>query len=287
MKHALNVVPSIAFLAASAAWAQSFTFETIEIPDAVTTQATAFGPSGQPIGYFSPNFFNFESFIDDAGTFKTVKFEGKAGTLLRGANATTLVGDTESGAEGGFILDASGTVTTVMVPGSSATFPTGIDAAGDVFGYFYVPSGVPEEQGFILSNGTYTTFDYPNAQDTEVNGINKLGEIVGSYRLSTSNPFSGFVYHKGKLTTINYPGAYQTSVQGINDAGEIVGYYSTSVSAGNLGFVLNGTTFSSFAPPTATNTYAYGINEAGQVVGFSLRPSGSGPEFGWVATPVN
>lgn len=287
MKNAFSIIPAIAFLTASAAWGQTFTFETIEISGAVSTQATAFGPSGQPIGYFSQNFFNFESFIDNSGTFKTLNFEGKAGTLLRGANATTLVGDTETGASGGFTVDAAGTLTPIMAPGSSATFPTGIDAEGDVFGYYFVPSGLPEEQGFIFSKGTYTTFDLPNASDTEVNGINKAGEIVGSYRLSTSNPFSGFVYQKGKLTIINYPGAYQTSVQGVNDAGEIVGYYSTSPSSGNLGFVLNGTTFTSFAPPTATSTYAYGINDAGQVIGFSLRPSSSGPEFGWVGTPVH
>jgi uncharacterized membrane protein len=284
--NVLHVLPALALLTAAAASAQTFTFQTIEVPGATTTQTVAFEPDGSVIGYYSTNFLKIHGLIDDAGTFRTLDLPG-GNTLLVGANANYLIGRTSktlSPITQGFSLNAAGTVTAIQVPGASSTYPAGIDASNRIFGYYNVPSGVPEEQGFILVNGVYKTFNVPNSNDTEVNCINQSGQIVGAYRLASSPTFNGFLYQNGKFTTISYPGAYQTSVQGINDAGEIVGYYSTAANSGNRGFVLKGTTFTSFAAPGATSTYAYGIDYAGRVAGFGLTPSG--PEFGFIATPA-
>jgi hypothetical protein len=280
----LRTVPAaVAFLAAAAASAQTFTFQIIEVPKALATEVRGFGPNGEALGTYA-NGLTFHGLIDDNGAFKTVNVPHESSTILASANATTMVGQASSKlVTVGFTLNSTGTFTTFQVPGANNTYASGIDAAGTIFGYYNVPSGLPEEQGFILNKGTYTTFKYPNANDTEVTGMNSSGQIVGSYRLADSFAFNGFLYADGKFTTISYPGAFQTNVQGINSLGEIVGYYSTSENSGYIGFVLNGATFTSFSAPNATSTYAYGINDAGQVAGFAISPTTA--EFGYIATP--
>ena len=279
-----TVPTAVAFLAAAAASAETFTFQTVEVPKAFATELRGFAPNGEALGLYAIG-LTFHGLIDANGTFKAVNVPNENSTVLSGANATTLVGQTSNlfGATLGFTMNSAGTAVTFQVPGANNTYPSGIDPAGTIFGYYNVPSDLPEEQGFILSKGVYTTFNVPNAYDTEVNGINDSGQIVGSYRLNNEFGFNGFLYAGGKFTTISYPGAAETHLQGINRSGEIVGYYSTSTNSGYIGFVLNGTTFTSFTAPNATSTYAYGINNAGQVAGFALGPGVV--EFGYVATP--
>ncbi len=280
------VISTFVLFAGLTAYAQTFTFETLAIPGATTTNAVGFGPGGEVLGY-DLDHKKINGFIEKKGHFDTVNVKGAFSTLLTDANATTIVGQTLSllGVTTGFSLDASGDVTTLAYPGAVSTYPTAINTSGVIVGYYDPPSGNAEEEGFVLRNGKYTNVYIPNTFDTEVSDINTSGTIVGSYRLQNSSAFVGYVYSKGKLTTIAYPGAYETNVQGINDAGEIVGYYSTAPNAGYIGFVLNGDTYTSFTAPESDSTYAYKINNAGQVVGFVIQTDGK--EVGFVGTPTD
>ena len=96
--------------------------------------------------------------------------------------------------------------TTIDVPGASTSMPQGINARGDIVGW-YVAGGVTH--GFLLSGGTFATLDVPNAIDTQARGIGPNGEIVGTYRLTgeRSPAFRGF--HRtpdGTITPAHYPG---------------------------------------------------------------------------------
>jgi probable HAF family extracellular repeat protein len=61
--------------------------------------------------------------------------------------------------------------------GPSGTLAEGINAAGEIVGYYADSNG--DERGFLYNGGVYTTIDDPGAFDTYAFGINKNGHVVG------------------------------------------------------------------------------------------------------------
>ena len=78
------------------------------------------------------------------------------------------------------------------MPGASATFITGINARGELVGYYDDTNSGPH--GFIDNNGKITTINAPGAYnnaDTILTGINNRGEAVGYY-IDSSGVSHGF-----------------------------------------------------------------------------------------------
>src|SRR5215472_9095185 len=73
------------------------------------------------------------------------------------------------------------TFTTIDPPGSTFTFPFGINPQGDIVGN-YVAGGVTH--GFLLHEGAFTTIDVPGATSTFARRINPQGDMVGFYSAS-------------------------------------------------------------------------------------------------------
>src|SRR6516164_1927383 len=72
------------------------------------------------------------------------------------------------------------TYTTIDVPGAIGTYAQGINASGQIVGYYEVAGG--RTYGFLLDvDGSYITLDVPGACDTRASGINDAGQIVGWY----------------------------------------------------------------------------------------------------------
>src|SRR5439155_8709154 len=61
------------------------------------------------------------------------------------------------------VLAENPTITTIDFPGAISTQTWGINARGDIVG-FYVSAGVTH--GFLLSGGSFTTIDVPGATST-------------------------------------------------------------------------------------------------------------------------
>jgi len=95
----------------------------------------------------------------------------------------------------------------------------GIDAAGDIVGWYLDSGGV--EHGFLLTGGNASTIDYSGAAYTVLEGINDKGAISGYYD-DTSGIIHGFTYDIATKTfhEIKVPGA-RSFVQawGINNKG--------------------------------------------------------------------
>ena len=73
------------------------------------------------------------------------------------------------------------TFTTLNDPSATDSFTnaTGINASGDIVGFYHVSS---VSHGFLLSGGFFTTIDDPAATlGTNPRGINDAGQIVGSF----------------------------------------------------------------------------------------------------------
>jgi hypothetical protein len=193
----------------------------------------------------------------DAGSGENAK-GNKQGTWAVGINASgEIVGDyiDSESVQHGFVLSTTGTYTSFDPPGStttnpsgvSGTLPSGIDAAGDVTGFFTDSSAV--QHGFVrTASGTITTFDAPGSaagagtvNGTAVLGIDPGGNyIVGLYSDSTGLSH-GYVYAQplsgsGTFTTFEAPGASivsgapvsGTAGYGVNASGVLSGAYSDS-----------------------------------------------------------
>jgi uncharacterized membrane protein len=185
-------------------------------------------------------------------------------------------------------LAAEQSVITIDVPGARTTWAKGINAEGDIVGY-YIQSGAETPNcgsgqfpcGFLLSKGKYSTFEA--SLGTLPMGINPDGNIVGSSFGGIPSFVStrGFLLSKGVFTTIIAPGAFPygfTVATGINPRGDIVGYYTVLSTPSRRGFLLRDGAFSDIAVPGASGTQPMGVSPRGDVVGSytdsSLRDHG-------------
>jgi len=178
------------------------------------------------------------------------------------------------------------TYTTLDHPlGFNITEATGINAAGQIVGYYYSSSS-GTANGFLYSGGMYTTLDDPlGVRGTFLHGINARGQIVGDYLDSSGVPH-GFLYSRGSFTTLNEPLAvgYVTDANGINANGEIVGDY---YNGGYHGFLYSDGKYTTLDDPlapinnphTTGGTLALGINDKGQIVGYYKDSSGTSHGF--------
>src|SRR6266481_5963174 len=110
--------------------------------------------------------------------------------------------------------------------GTQGTFATGINASGQIIGYYF-DSGL-NRHGFLFSGGTYTTLDDPLATNgTRASGINAIGQIVGEY--TNNSGVHGFLFTDSLSAPIDDPlGTQGTFATGINASGQIIGYYVDS-----------------------------------------------------------
>jgi probable HAF family extracellular repeat protein len=187
--------------------------------------------------------------------------------------------------EHGFLY-SGGTYTILDDPGV-ATFPLGINANGDVVGWFNDRTG---DHAFLYSGGTYTTLK-DLGYNTFAEGINKSGQIVGYYQLDVSANFQnhGFLYSGGTYITLDDPFAsnsYPSSTANgtipsrINDEGQVVGHYYDS--SGNVhGFLYDNGKYTTLDDPTpgTTTTVATGINDKGDIVGYFVA---NGSEYSFL-----
>ena len=74
---------------------------------------------------------------------------------------------------------ASGTVTTIDVPGATSTTVNGVSDSGEIVGQYRDSTGIVH--GFADQGGTITTIDVPGASSTTATGVGDRGQIVGWY----------------------------------------------------------------------------------------------------------
>jgi uncharacterized membrane protein len=142
---------------------------------------------------------------------------------------------------------------------TNGTIANGINASGQIVGFYASGSGVRIAHGFLLSGGAYTTFDDPLASQnpdggTFAVGINTSSQIVGFYTTgggTMSFTAHGFLLSGGTYTTLDDPSATNGSqLLGINASGQMVGQYVNA--SGAHGFILSGGTYTTLDDPSAT-----------------------------------
>jgi probable HAF family extracellular repeat protein len=171
--------------------------------------------------------------------------------------------------------------TTIDYPNGEFSVATGINARGQVVGYYFDSNF--KQHAFLFSGGQYTTLNDPNGRPVDsVGEINDQGQIVGDY--FDPNGGHGFLLSRGQYTTLDNPNAvYGTVAEGINTAGQIVGIFFDSHFTRH-GFLFNGGQYTTLDDPNAgtgfvQGTIAASINASGMIVGSYLDSGDVGHGF--------
>ena len=109
-------------------------------------------------------------------------------------------------------------------PGATFTQAFGINAGGEVVGFYRDATG--KQHGFLRSGETFTSIDFPGAAATDARGISPGGDIVGTYR-QAGEPginFHGYLLSRhGEFFRVDLPGHISTILQRILADGTIIG----------------------------------------------------------------
>lgn len=211
---------------------------------------------------------------DAAYFYSPIDVPGAVGTYAFGINsAGQIVGSyfDSSGDYHGFV-DTNGVFATLDYPTApTSTSLQGINAKGDIVGYFEDPAApFFVLRAFHYSNGVFSLIDVPGATSrwTVAFGISDNGQIVGTVETPVTR---GFVGTNGVFITFSYPGLTRTEAYGINGGGQIVGIAYDS-SGGSTGFLDTSGSFTNINFPNTVNaTTPYAMNDAGQIVGYFVE----------------
>jgi uncharacterized membrane protein len=132
------------------------------------------------------------------------------------------------------------TYTSIDVPGAAQTVVYGINAAGEIVGYYkdaFFTDGKKKTHGFILSGGVFTTVDVPGALGVELRGISPGGDVVGDYWKAgePATAAHGFLLRRnGAFVPIEFPLRPYTYPQRILPDGTILGCYHENDMLGSM-----------------------------------------------------
>ena len=163
--------------------------------------------------------------------------------------------------------DSAAHYASIDVPGATFTSAQGINARGDIVG-FYVQAGVTH--GYVLSEGTITTIDYPGALYTDARGINAQGDVVGAYRMAGEPAvnFHGYLRNRhGEFSPVDFPGHTNTIPQRITSTGLILGCrHDNDLMTTMRGIAMNGQDLTEFAEIGAFASMNNGATPDGELV---------------------
>jgi hypothetical protein len=116
----------------------------------------------------------------------------------------------------------------VEVPGSTGTYPVGINNSLTIAGYYKDASA--HTHGFVRNlSGKIISFDVTDSIFTAPVGINDAGEIAGVYEDVLGEQRGFLRSSRGVITTFNPGGASGSTLPAaINASGTIVGMYTTT-----------------------------------------------------------
>lgn len=232
-------------------------------PGAVYTEVAAVAPTGEIVGYFQDGSLAYH----------------------------------------GFSRSPSGEITTIDVPGATATYVFGVNSSGTVVGYYVAlgagggtggggggPGGggdcfgcggtggggtggggtglVSAEHAFVrTSDGTITTIDPPSATDPKAVAISDGGLAIGQFFDATSS-YNCFTWQAGTFGSVSIPGAASIIPFAINSSATVAGMYYVDGDGVGHSFVQesDGTT-TTIDAPAAAYTQVVAINASGSVAG--------------------
>jgi probable HAF family extracellular repeat protein len=246
------------------------------------SNASAINASGQVVG-------NAQSSMSGYGFMYS---NGKT-TALSGLTSASGISASGQVAGIGYTLTATlysgGKLTDLGTLGGYFSAPRGMNAAGQVVGYSYLPRA-DAVGAFLYSGGKMTNLGSLGGSFAEAFAVNASGQVIG-HSLTADGNYHAFLYSGGKMTDLGTLGGKESSANGINNAGQIVGAAQTNINGATHAFVfIDGkiTDLNSLIPPESRwfLTNASAINNLGQIVGTGRSPNGDYHAFLLTPTPA-
>lgn len=167
-------------------------------------------------------------------------------------------------------LSAPAQTTVFDPPGSVATYPSSINASGEIVGWYFSPDEAVH--AFLRkADGTIANIDPPGTSGNAWGyGINDAGYVTGEGIVS--GLADGFIRSPGgTYTTFDVSGAEITAGIAINPTDTVAGNWVAPVETGEFGFLRTpGGGIVSFGYPGATFSLVVGINASNTIAGFYL-----------------
>jgi len=173
--------------------------------------------------------------------------------------------------------------TSIDFPGAVLTVAQGINAGGQVVGWYNDAAHILH--GFLMNGGSFTPVDYPGAIATDARGIGPGGEIVGVFYTAAgtnaTGTMNGYRVRDGEFTVANYPGHLNTIAQRITPRGEIVGcFHDYNMTSTMFGMTLAANGANSITTPASMNN---GITPDGRTIaGLYTDPPIGGKGHGYL-----
>jgi uncharacterized membrane protein len=281
----------------------TYTFVTLAVPGAVSTDAWDINNGGVIVGHYVAD-GGTHGFVRAAdGTYYTIDVPGAVFT-----QATTISERNEIAGSYRFpndpVLHAylrqiDGSFFNIDVPGATSSLPRGSNKHSELV-FEAIVGG--HTTAYLLSSGAYLNVEpSPSFAGAPVtfsyaSGINKHGAVVGRYDTSGTGA-RGFLldatsqsHRDDAYTTLHFPNATSSAALGINKKGVIVGGYTKD--GVRHGYVLVDDMYTTLDVPGCTSAIVAGamtcttprkINDAGHIVGF--YGAGGNIIRGFLATP--
>ncbi len=249
------------------AMASDWTFQPIDVPDAIQTVANDINSRGDIVGVYTGIDKKVHGYLLSQGNLTTIDFPSSKLTRAYGINAQgDIVGvysDSASHSHG-FLLH-EGTFTSIDFPGSTYTDAWGISSDGNIAGTYTYADGASRAYR-RTQQGDFVALDPPfNFTSAMTHGLNSRGEMVGCW-WDTYGTMHSLLLKGTYYMTNDFPGSAMSMNYRINERDWMVGYYVDKGSVTH-GYMVRGINYASFDFPGATYTDARGINNLNEIVG--------------------
>ncbi len=198
----------------------------------------------------------------------------RLGNLLQTLGLITAV-ITSTSAQGA-CGSGSPTITNLPTDGGAVFQVNGLNANGQLTGYFY--TGSQSAHVFLYSAGSVTDLGTLGGSISEGFAINNQGRIAGDSS-TAEGTFDALVSDATNIVDIGTLGGSFSSASVINNAGQVAGIASTDGDEVFDAFLYDGTTMHDLGNFGGGYSSAFGINSSGVVVGESALTNGDTHAF--------
>ncbi|NLX14564.1 MAG: hypothetical protein GXY44_13055 [Phycisphaerales bacterium] len=162
-------------------------------------------------------------------------------------------------------------------PSSQSSYPSGLNEAGQVVGYYYTDAMV--RRAFLYSGGYMTDLGTLGGTEAYARAINDSGQVVGQAKNAQGDWRAFSWVAGGVMRDLGTLGGPSSVAYGINTAGQVVGYAGTG--SASHAFLYSNGVMRDLGTLGYPYSAAFGINDYGQVVGAYLPAGGEQQAFLW------
>ncbi len=164
----------------------------------------------------------------------------------------------------------AGTFTNIPTLGGDVFQVNGLNAAGQVTGYSYLP-GNTAEHAFLYEAGATADLGTLGANISIGYALNASGQVVGDANLPDYETHAA-LFTGGGVVDLGTLGGDFASARAINDAGQIVGSSQTAGDLAQEAFLYTGGTMTNLGDLGGHGSSAIAINQRGDIAGDSYTP---------------